>query len=104
MKCRPVATFCEPVHIHLEGKPLGLFDREITELVMPRDFSDTRDICPRCASALKIERVRFILTGAELVLVCPDCAPSQGDDLGSSGSVTPLEHVSQQPQPLTNDF
>jgi hypothetical protein len=70
---------------------------------MPRDVSDTRDVCPRCACALKIERVRFILTGAELVLVCPDCAPAQGDGLGSSGSVTPVEPVSQQPQHLTND-
>ena len=65
---------------------------------MHRDFNDMGDICPRCASALRIERVRFILTGAQLVLVCPDCAQPQ-----DGGSVTPVERVSQRTQSLTND-
>lgn len=93
-------TVCEPVHIRLEGKLLDNSNREIAELVMHRDFNDMGDICPRCASALRIERVRFILTGAQLVLVCPDCAQPQD---GSSGSVTPVERVSQRTQSLTND-
>ena len=93
-------TVCEPVHIRLEVKLLDNSHREIAELVMHRDFNDMGDICPRCASALRIERVRFILTGAQLVLVCPDCAQSQD---GSSGPVTPVERVSQRTQSLTND-
>ncbi len=93
-------ALCEPVHIRLERKLLDMSDREKAELVVRRDVSDMGDICPRCASALRIERVRFILTGAKLVLVCPDCAQSQD---GSNGSATPVERVSQRPHPLTND-
>lgn len=66
-----------------------------------RQDCEVGDICPRCASALKIERVRFILTGAELFLVCSGCAPSRDD--GPSGSVTSVKRVSQRPRSLEND-
>ncbi len=37
------------------------------------------DNCHRCGASLRIVRVKFSLTGARLITLCPDCALTKAD-------------------------